>query len=229
MGPCGLEHGPGLGHALATDLAGGVVEPPRRARVVDDQPELPLGRSSFGAGPPVGGVGVSGFRCHVTSINMGCDSMIPMSLTETVQADLTAAMKAGDDVKKTTLRAVLTAIRTAEAAEGTTGALDDEAVQKLIATEVKQRTEAAEIFTEAGEADRAATELAERDVLQSYLPEPLDADALEALVATVIADGGYTTKKDMGAAIKDVMAKAGGRADGRTVSAAVGAALAQSE
>ena len=155
--------------------------------------------------------------------------MIPMSLTETVQADLTAAMKAGDDVKKTTLRAVLTAIRTAEAAEGTTGALDDEAVQKLIATEVKQRTEAAEIFTEAGEADRAATELAERDVLQSYLPEPLDADALEALVATVIADGGYTTKKDMGAAIKDVMATAGGRADGRTVSAAVGAALAQSE
>ncbi len=135
-------------------------------------------------------------------------------------------MKAGDDVKKTTLRAVLTAIRTAEAAEGADGELDDAAVQKLIATEVKQRTEAAEIYIEAGEAERAANELAEREVLQSYLPEPLSEAELGELVASVIADGGYTTKKDMGAAIKEVMARAEGRADGKTVSAAVGQALA---
>lgn len=155
--------------------------------------------------------------------------MIPMSLTEVLQSDLTAAMKAGDEVKKTTLRAALTAIRTAEAAEGAGGALDDAAVQKLLATEVKQRTEAAEIFADAGEEERAAAELAEREVLQSYLPEPLDEAALEALVDAVLADGGYTTKKDMGAAIKEVMARAQGRADGRSVSAAVGAALARSE
>lgn len=155
--------------------------------------------------------------------------MIPMSLTEVLQSDLTAAMKAGDEVKKTTLRAALTAIRTAEAAEGAGGALDDAAVQKLLATEVKQRTEAAEIFADAGEEERAAAELAEREVLQSYLPEPLDEAALEALVDAVLADGGYTTKKDMGAAIKEVMARAEGRADGRSVSAAVGAALARSE
>lgn len=169
------------------------------------------------------------FVAMVISMNKGCDSMIPMSLTETLQADLTAAMKAGDEVKKVTLRAVLTAIRTAEAAEGASGALDDAAIQKLIATEVKQRSEAAEIFTDAGEAERAAAEMAERDVLAGYLPEPLSADELEHLVATVIAEGGFSTRKDMGSAIKQVMARAEGRADGRTVSAAVGAALDRSD
>ena len=155
--------------------------------------------------------------------------MIPMSLTEALQSDLTAAIKAGDEVKKTTLRAALTAVRTAEAAEGVGGPLDDAAVQKLLATEVKQRTEAAEIFADAGEDERAASELAEREVLRSYLPEPLDEAALGALVDEVLAEGGYTSKKDMGAAIKEVMARAQGRADGRSVSAAVGAALARSE
>lgn len=152
--------------------------------------------------------------------------MIPMTgLYETLRADLTAAMKAGDEVRKTTLRAVLTAVRTAESAEGASGDLEDAEIQKLIATEVKQRTEAAEIFSEAGEQGRAAAELAEREVLQSYLPEPLSSAELDSLVAEVIRSGGYSTKKDMGAAIKDVMARAEGRADGRTVSAAVGKAL----
>ena len=73
--------------------------------------------------------------------------------------------------------------------------------------------------------DRANTEVAERDVLQGYLPEPLSSDELDSLVSEVIAAGGYETKKDMGAAIKEVMARADGRADGKTVSAAVGAAL----
>lgn len=158
-------------------------------------------------------------------MNMGCDTMIPMTLRETLQTDLVAAMKAGDDVKKTTLRAVITAVKTGETAEGVDGELDDSAIMKLIATEIKQRNEAAEIFEDAGEAQRAAKEIAERDVLQAYLPEPLSAEELDALVSAVIADGGYASKKDMGAAIKDVMARADGRVDGKTVSGAVGKAL----
>lgn len=158
------------------------------------------------------------------SMNKGCDKMIPMSLRETLQTDLVAAMKAGDDTKKMTLRAVMTAIKTAESAGGA-AELDDAAIEKLIATEVKQRTEAADIYTEAGEADRAAVEVAEREVLRSYLPEPLSADELESLVTSVIADGGFDSKKDMGTAIKQVMAKAGGRADGKSVSALVGRML----
>lgn len=156
---------------------------------------------------------------------MGCDTMIPMTLRETIQTDLVAAMKAGNDIEKITLRAVLTAIKTAEAGEGVDGELDDSAVMKLIATEIKQRNEAAEIFADANEEERAAKERAERAVLQAYLPEPLSTDELETLVAAVIAEGGYTTKKDMGAAIKEVMAQADGRVDGKTASGAVGKAL----
>jgi len=151
--------------------------------------------------------------------------MIPMTLRETIQTDLVAAMKAGNDIEKITLRAVLTAIKTAEAGEGVDGELDDSAVMKLIATEIKQRNEAAEIFADANEEERAAKERAERAVLQAYLPEPLSTDELETLVAAVIAEGGYTTKKDMGAAIKEVMAQADGRVDGKTASGAVGKAL----
>ena len=95
----------------------------------------------------------------------------------------------------------------------------------IITTQVKQRNEAAEIFQGAGETARYEAEVAERDVLQTYLPEPLSAEELDELVKAVISEGGYSTKKDMGAAIKEVMARADGRADGRTVSAAVGQAL----
>ncbi len=148
-----------------------------------------------------------------------------MGLADTIQTDLVAAIKAGDDVKKTTLRAVLTSIKTAETADGAGDALSEEQVLAIIASEVKQRTEAAEIFVGAGETARYQNEVDERTVLQGYLPEPLSPDELDELVASVIASGGYSTKKDMGAAIKEVMAKAAGRADGRTVSASVGQAL----
>lgn len=141
-----------------------------------------------------------------------------MSLIDTIKSDLVSAMKAGDDTRKTTLRAIITAAKTAETAEGADGPLADAAVEKLIATEVKQRTEAAEIYEEAGDADRAGVEIAERAILQEYLPEPLSDSDLEAMVSEVITAGGYSTKKDMGAAIKDVMAQAQGRAEGKRIS-----------
>ncbi len=150
-----------------------------------------------------------------------------MGLADTIQTDLVAAMKAGDDTKKTTLRAVLTAIKTAETADGMSDAITDDQVLGIIASEVKKRTEAAEIFVGAGETARYQKEVDEREVLQAYLPEPLSSDELDAIVSEVIAAGDYSTKKHMGAAIKEVMAKAGGRADGRSVSAAVSQALSE--
>ena len=148
-----------------------------------------------------------------------------MGLAETIQNDLVKAMKAGDDVGKTTLRAVITAIKTAQVADGQSNALSDDEVLSIITSEVKQRTEAAEIFHGAGETSRYQNEIDERAVLQRYLPEPLTPEELESLVSTVISEGGYTTKADMGTAIKEVMARAGSSADGRSVSAAVGKAL----
>jgi|GEM_PF-318282 len=207
-----------LCETLQPDLAGLIIELPvvHRRLFFGDQQKLRLRGSRLWG---------DGFRTHVISINMGCDTMIPMTLRDTLQTDLVAAMKAADEVNKTTLRAVITAVKTAEAAQGVDGELDDAAIMKLIATEIKQRNEAAEIFTEAGEAERAAKEIAERDVLQAYLPDPLSAEELDALVSAVISEGGYNTKKDMGSAIKDVMNRAGGRVDGKTVSGAVGKAL----
>ena len=148
-----------------------------------------------------------------------------MALADTIQTDLVAAMKAGDDVKKTTLRAVLTSIKMAQTADGADDAISDEEELAIIASEVKQRNEAAEIYVGAGETDRYQTEIDERDVLQTYLPEPLSPEELDELVSAVISEGGYTTKKDMGAAIKEVMSRAAGRAEGRAVSSAVGQAL----
>lgn len=150
-----------------------------------------------------------------------------MGLAETIQADLVVAMKAGDDTKKTVLRAVLTEIKTAQTAEGADDTVSDEKVMSIIASEVKKRNEAAEIFAGAGEASRYQVEVDERDVLQTYLPEPLTEDELGELVSAVISEGGYSEKKDMGTVIKAVMARSAGRAEGRAVSAAVGKALSQ--
>ena len=171
-----------------------------------------VGRSRYSSTSPTGN-------------GRSCATMKAMGLKDTLQSDLVAAMKAGDDVKKTTLRAVITSIKTAETAGGAGDEITDDEVMKIITTEVKQRTEAAEIFAEAGESEREAVEVAEREVLQAYLPEQLSSEELDAIVAKVIADGGYSTKKDMGTAIKEVMAQVGSSADGKTVSGAVGKAL----
>ena len=109
-----------------------------------------------------------------------------MALADTIQTDLVAAMKAGDDVKKTTLRAVLTSIKMAQTADGADDAISDEQVLAIIASEVKQRNEAAEIYVGAGETDRYQTEIDERDVLQTYLPEPLSPEELDELVLSLI-------------------------------------------
>lgn len=150
-----------------------------------------------------------------------------MGLAESIQADLVAAMKAGDDTKKTVLRAVLTEIKNAQTAGGADDDISDEKVLSIIASEVKKRNEAAEIYVGAGETTRYQVEIDERDVLQTYLPEPLSEDELNELVSAVITEGGYSEKKDMGTVIKEVMARSAGRAEGRAVSAAVGKALSQ--
>lgn len=149
----------------------------------------------------------------------------PMGLAQTLQDDLVTAIKAGNETQKAVLRAVLTEIKTAETAEGANDPVSNDKVMAIISSEVKKRNEAAEIFQGAGETGRYQKEIDERNVLQTYLPEPLSQEELSALVSEVIADGGYSEKKDMGTVIKAVMAKASGRAEGRAVSAAVGQAL----
>ena len=140
-----------------------------------------------------------------------------MGLLDQIRADLTAAMKSKDKLTVATLRSVVAAVQEAEVAGTSATTLDDEQVQKVIAAQAKRRVEAAEAFEEGGRTEKAADARAELTILEQYLPEQLDADALAVIVERVLADGGYSTMADMGQAMKAVNAEVAGKAEGRIV------------
>jgi uncharacterized protein YqeY len=146
-------------------------------------------------------------------------------LLDTLQEDLTAAMRARDEVRTSTLRLTIAACKEAAVAGTEAKVLSDDEVLTLITREVKRRDEAAEAYRGAGADDRAERELAERDVLAAYLPAALSEDEVRAVVDRVVTAGGYTEQKQMGQAMKAVQAELGGRADGKLVAGLVKARL----
>jgi uncharacterized protein YqeY len=149
-------------------------------------------------------------------------------LKQTIQHDLTTAMKARDTVTVSTLRMALSAITNAEVAGDESITLDDAAILNVLATEVKRRTESAEIYAGAGRQELADKELAERTVLQRYLPAEIGDDELAAIVAeevTAAASRGATGPKAMGAVIAAVRERTAGTAGGSRIAAAVKQAL----
>ena len=149
-----------------------------------------------------------------------------MPLKQQLQDDLTAAMKAQDELVRDTLRMVLTAVKDAEVAGDTARRLSDEEVLAVITREAKKRREAAEAFRSGGATERAEREVAEGGVLQAYLPQQMGDDELAALVAEVVLETGATGPKAMGAVMKAVGPRVAGRAEGGRVAAAVRTALA---
>jgi uncharacterized protein len=147
------------------------------------------------------------------------------ALKDRLQADLTAAMKARDELTTATLRMLLTAIGTEEVAGKAARSLSDDEIGKVIAREAKKRREAAAAFSGAGRTDKAERELAEQEVLAAYLPAQLSDDELAELVRAAVAETGAGSPRDMGAVMKAVVPRVAGRADGGRVSAAVKAAL----
>ena len=150
-----------------------------------------------------------------------------MSLQQRIQSDLTGAMKARDSGRVSALRMVLAAMKNAaiEQGKGPQGELDDEAVESILASEVKKRREAAEAFRSAGRDEQAAGEEAEAELYATYLPEPLTDEQLESIVDAAIAEVGASSPKEMGQVMKTAMAHVGNRADGARVSALVKAKL----
>jgi uncharacterized protein YqeY len=148
------------------------------------------------------------------------------ALKDRLQADLTAALKARDELTTATLRMVLTAVGTEEVAGKAARELSDDEVQKILTREAKKRREAATAFADGGRPDRAERELAEERVLQGYLPEQLSDDDLAALVQDVVRETGASGPQAMGTVMKAVGPKVAGRAEGARVAAAVRAALA---
>jgi len=143
------------------------------------------------------------------------------ALKDQLRTDLTAAMKARDEVRTRTLRSALTAVSTAEVAGATSRELSDDEVTKVLAREAKRRREAADAFAAAGRAEQAAAERAEGDVLDGYLPAQLGDDELAAIVAAGISESGASGPRAMGQVMKLVTPQVAGRADGARVAAEV--------
>jgi uncharacterized protein YqeY len=142
-------------------------------------------------------------------------------LADQIRVDLTAAMKRRDELATSALRMALAGIKEAAVSGKEARDLDDDEVLKVLAKQVKKREEAAEAFRSADRTDRAERELAEAGVLAAYLPAALSPEELEALVADVLAEGGFSGMAAMGPAMKAVTARVAGRADGKVVSTMV--------
>jgi uncharacterized protein len=141
-----------------------------------------------------------------------------MTVTEQVRSDMTNAMKAGEKVRVGALRLVLSELQKAAKEGG-----DDELA--VLRRERKRRLEAAAQFRDGGRPELAEQEESEAKLIEGYLPAELDDAALDVIVAAAIEETGASSPKDMGQVMKSVMAKAGGRADGKRASARVRAAL----
>lgn len=148
-----------------------------------------------------------------------------MSLGKQIVSDLTAAMKAQDAGRTSTLRMVKAAIMNRQIEKG--GELDDDETQKLLRSLVKQRRDSIEQYEKAGRQELVDKEQAEINVIEAYLPQAASQAEIEAAVAAAIAETGATSMKDMGKVMKATQAAlAGKNADGKMVSEAVKARLA---
>jgi len=148
-----------------------------------------------------------------------------MALKEKLQNDLTEAMRARDEVRSSTIRMVLTAIKNEEVSGKEARDLSDAEVITVLSREAKKRREAAEAFEQAGANDRAANEKAEGVIIAEYLPAQLSEAELKDLIASAIAETGATGPQQMGLVMKSIQPKIAGRADGGIVSSHVKAAL----
>jgi len=147
-----------------------------------------------------------------------------MSLSDQIIADLTASMKAQDAARTSTLRMVKAAMMNRQIEKG--GALDDDEMQKLLRSLVKQRRDSIEQYEKAGRQELVDKEQAEVAVIETYLPQAASAAEIEAAVSASISETGATSIKDMGRVMKAAQAAlAGKNADGKAVADAVKAKL----
>jgi len=140
-----------------------------------------------------------------------------MSLKQTIFSDMKEAMKAGDAMKRDTLRMLDSMIKNTEIdlkkrEEG----LSDSEAQDVISRAIKQRRDAMAQYTAAGRPELAEKETAEIEILMAYMPEQLSEEAVTAVVVAVIAEMG-ATKTDIGKVMGQAMAKLKGQVDGNLV------------
>jgi uncharacterized protein len=136
-----------------------------------------------------------------------------------IHEQMTAAMKARDEVPLGALRMLISAIRYKEDELG--HELSDDEVQEVAGSQVKKRSESIEAFRAAGRSELVAKESAERDVLAAFAPEQLSDEAVDGLIEEAIASTGATSMQQMGQVMGAVMRTAKGQVDGSAVQAKV--------
>ncbi len=150
--------------------------------------------------------------------------MSDSDLKARLQSDLTDAIRARDEVRSSTLRMALTAVRSAEVAGTSARTLSDDEVEGVLGREAKKRREAVTAYTEAGRPDRAERESAELAVLEGYLPQQLSDEELGGIVDAAVAEAtaaGAAGPAAIGRVMKLVQPRVGRRAEGSRVAAEV--------
>ncbi len=149
-------------------------------------------------------------------------------MLERLQADLKTSMLAKDAPRTQVLRMALAAYKNEAVAKGLgpQGVLADADALAVFKRLVKSREDSVAQFEKVGQADRAAQERAEIEMLRPYLPAMLEGPALEAAVRAAIAESGAKLKKDMGLVMKLLQATHGGAIDGKAASTLVQSHLA---
>ncbi len=150
-----------------------------------------------------------------------------MSLFETINADIKAAMLAREKMRLEALRGIKKEFLEAKSAPGANGELSDDDAMKILVKMAKQRRESAQIYTEQNRADLAEGELAELAVIETYLPKPLTDEELTEALTGIIAQVGASSPADMGKVMGVASKALAGRADGRAISAKVREMLAK--
>lgn len=144
-----------------------------------------------------------------------------MGLVDRINDDIKEAMRAKDQVRLTSLRAVKSQLLLAATEKGATGDVTDEVGIKLLQKLVKQRKESAEIFTQQGRPELAANETAEAAIIEAYLPQQLTEAELKPIIQGIITQLGATGPQDLGKVMGAASKQLAGQAEGRAISAVV--------
>ena len=148
------------------------------------------------------------------------------TINERIAEDMKTAMKARDAVALNVVRALKSALKYAAIEKlGAEGVLEEADAIPVIRKEIKKRQDSVASYESASRQDLADHEKAEIAVLEKYLPAAMSGEEIVKLVESVIAELGATSKKDMGAVMKALQERSGGRADGKTLSMEVGKRL----
>ncbi|MDP6229727.1 MAG: GatB/YqeY domain-containing protein [Candidatus Marinimicrobia bacterium] len=142
-----------------------------------------------------------------------------MSLSTQIQKDMYTAMKSGEKEKATTLRGAFSKLKDKRIEKRDD--LNEQEEMQVIKTLVKQRNEAIEMYTKANRDDLVSKEQSEREVLETYLPQMMNAEELDALINAVINETDAASMSDFGKVMPVVMQRSEGRADGKLVQSLV--------